>query len=101
LGNGYSHQVHVVSDTNPLIVHCERSELTRISFVDPNVESDIYADKPWALSPMVASMNYLSVGSGKASSATTVTEEHVAEGESLPRCRIVEQGLIPRYPFGE
>jgi len=69
--------------------------------VDPNVESDIYADKPWALSPMVASMNYLSVGSGKASSETTVTEEHAAEGKSSPRCGIVEEGLILRYPFGE
>lgn len=42
--------------------------------MDPNVESDIYADKPWALSPMVASMNNLSIGTK--TSGTTVKESH-------------------------
>jgi len=30
-----------------------------VNFVDPSLEQDIYADKPWALSPLVATMNYL------------------------------------------
>ncbi|WVQ77874.1 hypothetical protein IAR50_007576 [Cryptococcus sp. DSM 104548] len=30
-------------------------------FVDPTLELDIYADKPWALSPALATMNYLSL----------------------------------------
>ncbi|OCF74400.1 hypothetical protein I204_04772 [Kwoniella mangroviensis CBS 8886] len=31
-------------------------------FVDPTVEADIYADKPWALSPALATMAHLSLG---------------------------------------
>ncbi|ODN97946.1 hypothetical protein I350_07583 [Cryptococcus amylolentus CBS 6273] len=30
-------------------------------FIDPTLELDIYADKPWALSPALATMNYLSL----------------------------------------
>ena len=30
-----------------------------VNFVDPSLEQDIYADKPWALSPLVASMSSL------------------------------------------
>jgi hypothetical protein len=56
------------------------------SFVDPNVESDIYADVPWALSPMVASMNYMSISksdSSKQSGKPMVDESHPGlEGES-------------------
>ncbi|WRT66697.1 uncharacterized protein IL334_003658 [Kwoniella shivajii] len=34
-------------------------------FVDPTVEADIYADKPWALSPALATMAHLSLTSEK------------------------------------
>ncbi|WWC62235.1 uncharacterized protein I303_104831 [Kwoniella dejecticola CBS 10117] len=33
-------------------------------FVDPTVEADIYADKPWALSPALATMAHLSLRDG-------------------------------------
>ncbi|OXG17580.1 hypothetical protein C367_05068 [Cryptococcus neoformans Ze90-1] len=33
-------------------------------FIDPTLELDIYADKPWALSPALATMNYLSLEDG-------------------------------------
>lgn len=31
------------------------------SFVDPTLELDVYADKPWALSPVLSTMNHLSL----------------------------------------
>lgn len=31
------------------------------SFIDPSMEADIYADRPWALSPMLATMGQLSL----------------------------------------
>ncbi|WVF71111.1 hypothetical protein IAT40_005908 [Kwoniella sp. CBS 6097] len=37
-------------------------------FVDPTVEADIYADKPWALSPALATMSHLSLSSDSSTS---------------------------------
>lgn len=45
-----------------------------ISFVDPTLELDVYADKPWALSPILSTMNYLSLKKG-------ATERKEAAGE--------------------
>lgn len=66
--------------------------LTSRSYVDPNVELDIYADKPWAVSPTLATFNYLSLSSQKPEYAPIVAEdslERLAEmyegGESLSR----------------
>ncbi|KAK4684002.1 hypothetical protein P7C73_g6208, partial [Tremellales sp. Uapishka_1] len=42
--------------------------------VDPTLELDIYADKPWALSPTLATMNYLSVSKEPVEYAPTVAE---------------------------
>ncbi|OCF31969.1 hypothetical protein I317_03113 [Kwoniella heveanensis CBS 569] len=48
-------------------------------FVDPTVEADIYADKPWALSPALATMSHLSLASSASSESTNngvyVTED--------------------------
>lgn len=76
--------------SNPLPVRCPTyAQPADNSFVDPNVESDIYADKPWALSPMVASMNNLSIGTS--STGPTVEESHVdldgVPGESKGRAK--------------
>ncbi|KAH8084603.1 hypothetical protein HD553DRAFT_311278 [Filobasidium floriforme] len=48
-----------------------------INWVDPTVEMDPYSDKPWALSPLLASMNYLSVkpASEPVDSKKTITED--------------------------
>jgi hypothetical protein len=50
------------------VVSCLRStHLTQkhtthtLSFIDPTLELDVYANKPWALSPAVATMNHLSI----------------------------------------
>ncbi|WVW84290.1 hypothetical protein I302_106321 [Kwoniella bestiolae CBS 10118] len=45
-------------------------------FVDPTVEADIYADKPWALSPALATMAHLSLVSNP--------EEKGKEGQGKP-----------------
>lgn len=57
MGHGRSHQVHVVSGTLPLPARA----LAYPSFIDPTLELDVYADKPWALSPVLSTMNYLSL----------------------------------------
>ena len=59
---------------DPLLSDTIQIRTADVSFVDPNVESDIYADKPWALSPMVASMNNLSIGTS--ATGSTITESH-------------------------
>ncbi|WAR53017.1 hypothetical protein PtB15_2B445 [Puccinia triticina] len=33
--------------------------LKAISYIDPSLENDLYADKPWAWSPLLATMNYI------------------------------------------
>lgn len=53
--------------------------------MEPTIESDIYADKPFALGPMVATMNYLSIDQPKAEEENVMVDEHVeVHGESSP-----------------
>ncbi|MBW0480376.1 hypothetical protein O181_020091 [Austropuccinia psidii MF-1] len=33
--------------------------LKAISYIDPSLENDLYSDKPWAWSPLLATMNYI------------------------------------------
>lgn len=33
--------------------------LKAISYIDPSLENDLYADRPWAWSPLMATMNYI------------------------------------------
>ncbi|KAH9462543.1 hypothetical protein MJO28_002679 [Puccinia striiformis f. sp. tritici] len=35
--------------------------LKAISYIDPSLENDLYADKPWAWSPLLATMNYIRI----------------------------------------
>ncbi|POW20797.1 hypothetical protein PSHT_03082 [Puccinia striiformis] len=37
--------------------------LKAISYIDPSLENDLYADKPWAWSPLLATMNYIRIES--------------------------------------
>ena len=58
--------------------------------MDPTVEHDIYSDKPWALSPTMATMNFLSISETPASdsngskaerkSAPVIEEDVAVEG---------------------
>lgn len=47
------------------------------SFVEPTIESDIYGDKPFALGPMVATMNYLSIDQPASQEKDVLVDEHV------------------------
>lgn len=42
--------------------------------MDPNIQLDVYADKPWALSPTLATFNYLSLSEEKPKYEHTITE---------------------------
>ncbi|KAA1129061.1 hypothetical protein PGTUg99_026933 [Puccinia graminis f. sp. tritici] len=48
--------------------------LKAISYIDPSLENDLYADKPWAWSPLLATMNYIR------------TERLDADDSPLPPC---------------
>ncbi|XAO27376.1 hypothetical protein I312_106229 [Cryptococcus bacillisporus CA1280] len=48
-------------------------------FIDPTLELDIYADKPWALSPALATMNYLSLEDGSKVEKDLVVKENSLE----------------------
>ena len=50
--------------------------LTGYSYIDPTLDLDIYADKPWALSPALASMTSLSL-SNEAQSGVVIKEDSV------------------------
>lgn len=49
-----------------------------MQFLDPSIQLDVYADKPWALSPTLATFNYLSLSKDKPEYAPTVTEKSLA-----------------------
>ncbi|MBW0535717.1 hypothetical protein O181_075432 [Austropuccinia psidii MF-1] len=36
-----------------------RAAVKAISLIDPSLETDVYSDKPWAWSPLIATMNHL------------------------------------------
>lgn len=75
MGYKHSHEVHVVS--HPLSISPSCTILKWCSFVEPTIESDIYADKPFALGPMVATMNYLSIDRPEAEEKNVMVDEHV------------------------
>lgn len=47
-------------------------------FVDPNLSLDVYANKPWALSPTLATFNFLSLSRDKPDYAHSVEESSLA-----------------------
>ncbi|KIR26386.1 hypothetical protein I309_04725 [Cryptococcus deuterogattii LA55] len=55
------------------------SVATKFIFIDPTLELDIYADKPWALSPALATMNYLSLEDGSKVGRDLVVKENSLE----------------------
>lgn len=50
--------------------------------MDPSLETDLYADKPWALSPAAATMNHLSLRGAKA--AAEEAESLSADAAAAP-----------------
>jgi hypothetical protein len=68
--------------------------LRSLSYIDPTLDLDIYADKPWALSPALASMTSLSL-INEAQSGVVVKEDSVDKlkeqdgRSSAPRLDIV------------
>ena len=65
---GYSrrHEIYEVS---------RLSDQADDSLVEPTMQVDIYGDKPWALAPVLASMNYLSMTKDEIEG--TIVEENV------------------------
>ncbi|KAF9393620.1 hypothetical protein CPC16_001545 [Podila verticillata] len=62
-----------------------------VQFIDPGLQADIYGDKPWAFSPLIATMNTVNVSEWKADSAA-----HNSEGE-----QIHNRGDLPPWPSSE
>lgn len=47
------------------------------SFLDPTLEVDVYGEKPWALSPTLATFNYLSLTAKKPEYTPSILEKSV------------------------
>ncbi|KAF9301386.1 hypothetical protein BGZ74_006804 [Mortierella antarctica] len=62
-----------------------------VQFIDPGLEADIYSDKPWAFSPLIATMNTVNVSEWKADSAA-----HIDEG-----VQDHNRGELPQWPSSE
>lgn len=67
--------------------------LTYRSFLDPTLEIDVYAEKPWALSPTLATFNYLSLHADKPEYT------HSIEEDSLERLGDIYTGGKSTYLF--
>ncbi|KAL7423607.1 hypothetical protein Q5752_001188 [Cryptotrichosporon argae] len=65
-------------------------------FIDPTLELDIYADKPWALSPALASMTHLSLGKAGGNDAGAVVDE-----DALGFLSEVYEGATPPPTTGD
>lgn len=57
------------------------------SFIDPTLELDLYADKPWALSPVVSTMTKLRMKKGPEAADGEQADQAVIEEDAL--------GIIP------
>lgn len=69
MGDERRRQVHEVRSWTLLCCHAD------CSWVDPSLELDIYADKPWALSPALAGMSNLSLSKTKGEAHAWVEED--------------------------
>ncbi|KAG0342656.1 hypothetical protein BG000_002863 [Podila horticola] len=62
-----------------------------VQFIDPGLQADIYGDKPWAFSPLIATMNTVNISEWKADSAA-----HTIEREQNHN-----RGELPPWPSSE
>ncbi|KAG0037463.1 hypothetical protein BGZ82_002462 [Podila clonocystis] len=62
-----------------------------VQFIDPGLQADIYSDKPWAFSPLIATMNTVNVSEWQADSAA-----HTIEGKQNH-----SRGELPPWPSSE
>ncbi|KAK3811186.1 MAG: hypothetical protein J3Q66DRAFT_404574 [Benniella sp.] len=68
-----------------------------VQFIDPGLQADIYADKPWAFSPLIATMNAVNVSGWHIDKATQKkVEEH---GEAKDREHLENE--LPPWPSPE
>jgi len=54
-----------------------------VKYVDPTLSCDLYSDKPWALSPLFSTLQYLSVTESKDSVPSSFTPSPMPENTSL------------------
>ncbi|KAG0054498.1 hypothetical protein BGZ83_011092 [Gryganskiella cystojenkinii] len=70
-----------------------------IQFIDPGLKADIYSERPWAFSPLIATMNTVNVSGWHIDKATQDKVERTGEEEDKVR---LEQELPPwPSPEGE
>ena len=74
---GYSRgcQVHPVGSGLPFPPGQAEWVQMGFSYVEPTIELDLYADKPFALSPALASMNYVSFSRDAQTSSPGLVKE--------------------------
>ncbi|WWC88982.1 uncharacterized protein L201_003897 [Kwoniella dendrophila CBS 6074] len=68
-------------------------------FIDPTVEADIYADKPWALSPTLATMAHLSLKSKSKAAKEDDDDKPYVDEDSLDwlKKNVKDADDIPSY----
>ncbi|KAF9182258.1 hypothetical protein BGZ51_004843 [Haplosporangium sp. Z 767] len=65
-----------------------------IQFIDPGLEADIYCDKPWAFSPLIATMNTVNVSGWHIDKATQKRVEDQGQEDQKERL----ENELPPWP---
>ncbi|KAF9362122.1 hypothetical protein BGX26_000010 [Mortierella sp. AD094] len=68
-----------------------------IQFIDPGLKADIYADRPWAFSPLIATMNTVNVSGWHIDEATQRKVDH--DGQDKDKERLENE--LPPWPSPE
>lgn len=64
-------------------------------FIDPGIDGDVYAEKPYLFGPLLSSINVLNIGDQGASSASETQDQTYSEGGSQDGNKIREDLSIP------
>ncbi|KAG0294579.1 hypothetical protein BGZ96_000927 [Linnemannia gamsii] len=65
-----------------------------IQFIDPGLKADIYCDRPWAFSPLIATMNTVNVSGWHLDKATQKKVEELGQEEDKERL----ENELPPWP---
>ncbi|KAF9432129.1 hypothetical protein BGZ76_011231 [Entomortierella beljakovae] len=65
-----------------------------IQFIDPGLKADIYCDRPWAFSPLIATMNTVNVSGWHIDEATQAKADQSGETERLENL----ESELPPWP---
>ncbi|KAI1319381.1 hypothetical protein EDD11_004247 [Mortierella claussenii] len=68
-----------------------------IQFIDPGLKADIHSDRPWAFSPLIATMNTVNVAGWHIDAATQQKVEH--QGQDKDKERLENE--LPPWPSPE